>query len=236
MECLYSPHLKSESTNIILDSDESKHAKVLRLREHDLVLVSSGTGTLAKARIIEINQGLYTLSIEETRYNVHELSFRFGIALPLLSSKDRMEYVIEKLTELGITDIYPIISDRVQVHSFDVERLNAKAIAAMKQSKRSILPTLHALEQFSSLSDIAATYSTIIMGDIHGNTEFPKEDQLSKDKGLLLCIGPEGGFSEHEMSLLRSIPNIFPIRLGHSRLRAETAALALAAISSFHFD
>ncbi|MEY3312589.1 MAG: methyltransferase, partial [Bacteroidota bacterium] len=68
MECLYSPHLKSESTNIILDSDESKHAKVLRLREHDHVLVSSGTGTLAKARIIEINQGIYTLSIEETRH------------------------------------------------------------------------------------------------------------------------------------------------------------------------
>lgn len=236
MECLYSPHLTSESTIIILDSDESKHAKVLRLREHDHVLLSSGSGILAKARIMEINLGIYTLAIEEVRHNAHELSFRFGIALPLLSSRDRMEYIIEKLTELGITDIYPIISDRVQVHSFDMERFNAKAIAAMKQSKRSILPTLHALGQFDSLQGIATTYSTVIMGDIHGNTAFPREGQLSKNNGILLCIGPEGGFSEQELTLLRSFSNIFPIRLGHSRLRAETAALALAAISSFHFE
>lgn len=236
MECLYSPQLTSESTIITMDSDESKHAKVLRLREHDLVLVSSGTGILAKARIMEINQGIYTLAIEETRLNAHELSFRFGIVLPLLSSKDRMEYVIEKLTELGITDIYPIISDRVQVHAFDMDRLKAKALSAMKQSKRSTLPSIHELQEFSSIPSIATTYSTVIMGDIQGNTTFPIEGGISKDQGILICIGPEGGFSEQEVSLLRSIPNIFPIRLGHSRLRAETAALALAAISSFHFE
>jgi len=86
------------------------------------------------------------------------------------------------------------------------------------------------------LQGIATTYSTVIMGDIQGNTAFPKEEQLSKNNGILLCIGPEGGFSEQELTLLRSFSNIFPIRLGHSRLRAETAALALAAISSFHFE
>lgn len=237
MECLYSPLLQHDSQHIILSQDESKHAKVLRLQESDPVLISSGTGFLAKGRIKSINQGLYEILIEECRKHAHELSFRFGIALPLLSSKDRMEFVIEKLTELGITDIHPFISERVQTHSMDMDRLQAKSLAAMKQSKRSILPTIHSLSTFQELSLIADTYSVIIMGDVKGHSTLPSTfSEYFKDKGVLVCIGPEGGFSDQELTILRSFSHILPIRLGHTRLRAETAAIALTAISSMHFE
>ena len=232
MECLYSPLLQMDSHIIKLSHEESKHAKVLRLREADPILISSGNGFLAKGRVHAINQGIYEVLIEECRKHAHELSFRLGIALPLLSSKERMEFAIEKLTELGISDIHLFISDRVQTHTCDVDRLQTKALSAMKQSKRSILPIIHPIIPFDDLSDIAMKYSAIIMGDVKGNTSFPK--MVPTEYGLLVCIGPEGGFSDQEMSTLRSISHVFPIRLGHSRLRAETAAIALTALSSFH--
>ncbi len=232
MECLYSPLLQMDSHVIKLSLEESKHAKVLRLREADPILISSGTGFLAKGRVHAINQGIYEVLIEECRKHAHELSFRLGIALPLLSSKERMEFAIEKLTELGISDIHLFISERVQTHTCDVDRLQAKALSAMKQSKRSILPIIHSIIPFEELHLAAAEYSAIIMGDVKGNTSFPKE--LAKEQSMLICIGPEGGFSDQEMSSLRSFSHVFPIRLGHSRLRAETAAIALTALASFH--
>jgi 16S rRNA (uracil1498-N3)-methyltransferase len=234
MECLFAPDLCIDSTDITLSQEESKHAKVLRLKEGDSLLLSSGNGILAKGNIRQISKDTIQVSILECREMAHELPFSFGIMLPILSSKDRMEFAIEKLTELGIQDIYPFISARSQVQSIDIERLQSKALSAMKQCKRSILPRIHPLQSISDIELVRNSYQTLILGDVKGLTAIPASQQ--KHSSILICIGPEGGFSDEEQENLRSFTQTLPIRLGNSRLRAETAAIALTSIAAFHYS
>jgi 16S rRNA (uracil1498-N3)-methyltransferase len=234
MECLYTPDLSADSTHIILSQEEAKHAKVLRLKEGDSILLSSGKGILAKGNVQLISRDSVQVSILECREMAHELPFSFGIMLPILSSKDRMEFAIEKLTELGIQDIYPFVSTRSQVQTIDIDRLQLKALSAMKQSKRSILPRIHTMQYLSDIEHIAKTYQTMILGDIQGVISLPAIHE--KHSSVLICIGPEGGLSDEENAFLRTIPNNLSIRLGNTRLRAETAAIALASIAAFHYS
>jgi len=232
MECLYAPDLTVDSKEIQLTPDESKHAKVLRLQDGDALLLSSGMGILGKGHLQYISKDVIQVSIQECREMAHELPFSFGIMFPILSSRERMEFAIEKLTELGIQDIYPFRSARSQVHSIDIERLQSKALSAMKQCKRSILPRISPISNVLDIETIAQNYATMILGDIQGFTAIP--DSLEKRTSMLLCIGPEGGFSDEELTILRSFKQTIPIRLGNTRLRAETAGIALASIISFH--
>ena len=142
--------------------------------------------------------------------------------------------LVEKLTELGIQDIYPIRSARSQLQSIDIDRLQSKALSAMKQCKRSILPRIHPLQTISDIELLINNYQILILGDVKGLTAIPVSQQ--KHISILICIGPEGGFSDEEQEILRSFPQTLPIRLGHSRLRAETAAIALTSIAAFHYS
>ena len=232
MECLYAPDVTSDSSMIILSQEEAKHAKVLRLKEGDSILLSSGNGILAKGYVHQISKDVIQISILECRDHAHELPFSFGILLPILSSRERMEFAIEKLTELGVQDIYPFASSRSQVQSIDIDRLQSKALSAMKQCKRSVLPRISSLRQFSDIESIAQDYHTMILGDVKGLTAIPASKE--KHQSMLICIGPEGGFSDQELKIMRAFPQTLSIRLGNSRLRAETAAIALASITAFH--
>jgi 16S rRNA (uracil1498-N3)-methyltransferase len=232
MECLYAPNLTLDSTEISLSPEEARHAKVLRLQIGDALLLSSGMGILAKGHIRHISKDALHVIIQECREMAHELPFSFGIMLPILQSRERMEFAIEKLTELGIQDIYPFRSARCQVQSFDGERLQLKALSAMKQCKRSILPRISPLIPILDIDPIIDQYSTMILGDVKGYTAIP--DSLTQRSSVLICIGPEGGFTEEELTKLRSFSQTLPMKLGNTRLRAETAAIALTSIISFH--
>lgn len=232
MECLYAPDLNVDSIHINLSPDEAKHAKVLRLKEGDAILLSSGNGLLAKGQVGHFSLDTVQISILECRKHAHELPFSFGIMLPILSSRERMEFAIEKLTELGVQDIYPFASARSQVQSIDIDRLQSKALSAMKQCKRSVLPRISSQRKFSEIESIVKDYSTMILGDVKGFKAIPESH--GKQSSVLICIGPEGGFSDQELEILRAFPKILPIRLGNSRLRAETAAISLASIIAFH--
>jgi 16S rRNA (uracil1498-N3)-methyltransferase len=104
----------------------------------------------------------------------------------------------------------------------------------MKQCKRSILPRIHPLQSISDIELVKNNYQTLILGDVKGLTALPESQQ--KNSSILICIGPEGGFSDEEQENLRSFTQTLPIRLGNSRLRAETAAIALTSIAAFHYS
>ena len=234
MECLYTPDLTLTTKTINLSQDEIRHAKALRVEIGQRILLTSGKGLMAKAELIDNEK--YALKVLEIRENIHELPIRFGIAFSVLSSKERMEFAIEKLTELGITDFHFVDAAHSQIHTIDEERLLNKAIAAIKQSKRSILPIIHSISSTNGIQNFVKDYSAIVLADVHGNTSFPKQLLLENiPNGVLICIGPEGGYSDHEVSMIKSFPHCISISLANRRLRAETAAMALASICQFHW-
>ena len=231
MDCLYAPDLHEDSTIISVEKDEVKHAKSLRLKIGERVLLSSGTGLIALCTVESINSYQAVFSIHEIRKNIHELPGRFAIAIGILHNKDRMEYMIEKLTELGITDFYPLISTHAESHSCDEKRLMSKMVSALKQCKRSVLPVLHKPITINDLHTISSQYTIHILADPSGKNsiDYPQ----STNNSIIAFIGPEGGFSAQELQIISSIPTIQTLSLGNIRLRAETAAIAVSSIIQY---
>ena len=232
MDCLYAPELHEDSIYISIDQDEVKHAKALRLKIGERVLLSSGKGLIALCTVQSFNNQQAVFSIHEIRKNIHELPGRFAIAIGILHNKERMEYMIEKLTELGITDFYPLISTHAESHSCDEKRLMSKMVSALKQCKRSILPVLHKPITINDLLTVSTQYTINILADPSGknNIEYP---QSTNNNSIIAFIGPEGGFSAQELQIMSSIPTIQTLSLGNRRLRAETAAIALSSIVQY---
>ena len=138
----------------------------------------------------------------------------------VLDNKDRFEYALEKCTELGMTDFYPFYTKFSQKKHLKVERLEAKAIAAMKQCKRSRLVRIHDTIKAGDLIGIFAEYKRIVVLDEAGY--HPRLGDKGAD--TLVVGGPEGGLSDEEMQAIYSL-GAEGWNLGARRLRAETAAV-----------
>ncbi|MCB1721167.1 MAG: 16S rRNA (uracil(1498)-N(3))-methyltransferase [Alphaproteobacteria bacterium] len=136
--------------------------------------------------------------------------------------KHRMDFLIEKAVELDVTDLTPVITAHTQTHKINEQRLRAQIIEAAEQCERMSLPTLHKIK---TLPGILQKWNEQI--PIYWAAERLKDAPHIKDitNPKAFLIGPEGGFSEQENSLLQTQEIIRPISLGKNILRAETAAL-----------
>ncbi|TAE25480.1 MAG: 16S rRNA (uracil(1498)-N(3))-methyltransferase [Candidatus Kapaibacterium sp.] len=230
MECLYHEHLLESSSLLALEGETLKHAHVLRLREGEAVLLSNGRGLCAKTSVQKVGKNEILCVVQNFLPQHGELSFPFVLALGILDNRDRMEFAIEKAVELGVTEIFPLLTDngeRFAANRIKSERLAAKALAAMEQSQRACLPTIHAPCRVEEFIQQHPQESTIILADIHGS----KTQQLPLTQPVCVAVGAEGGFSERELLLLKNDPRCTAWNLAPRRLRAETAALTcLAAV------
>jgi 16S rRNA (uracil1498-N3)-methyltransferase len=217
MECLYNPDFDENSSSIILSDEEHKHTKALRLKPGDEVLITNGKSISAKCRMIDFSKTQSEFKIIKIFENFNEKEIKLSVALGLLDTKDRFEFALEKCIELGIKEFIPLISDYSSKKRPNISRLETKAIAALKQSKRSSLPKIHEPIELNDL--LKKNNSQIILCDENGNSDF------NKTLNPLLLVGPEGGFSNQEISLIKS-KNANLLSLGSSRLRAETALIA----------
>ncbi len=137
-----------------------------------------------------------------------------------LIKKDKFEWVAQKCTELGVTDIIPVISERSEKRGLDEKRLQKITIEATEQSGWGNVPTLHAIAPLDeALAYLENKGVKIYMLDMIGSK---KENSDGRDEAL--CIGPEGGWGEEDKSIFTK-HDVHIISLGTSTLRAETAAI-----------
>jgi 16S rRNA (uracil1498-N3)-methyltransferase len=228
MECIYLPELNEDSEIIQVENEEFKHLKALRLKEGDYIAVSNGAGLIAETKLINITKDKAKLQIVNRSLNFGELNCKLALALSILSDRTRFEFALEKAVEIGITDFYPMITDYCEKKTISIERLNSKAVAAMKQTKRSILPKVHQAIKLKELSSVAENYENIILTDWDGK----HPDDIKISGNTLILVGPEGGFSVQELEFLKSKIITDSIILGKRRLRAETAGVAALSIIS----
>lgn len=228
MECLYAPDFSLDSSDICVQGDEARHARALRLRVGDAVLLSNGEGLVARGTVAAAERDAYTISVVELLPNHGELPYRVAVALGILDNKDRMEFALEKAVELGATDFIPLHTRFCQRDKVNVERLQSKALAAMKQAQRACLLRVHEPVSVGALSEQWGGKTTLVVADENGeNNTWPKGD-------ICIVVGPEGGLSAEELETLYATPNCTRIVLAQRRLRAETAAVLAVGLAGIH--
>lgn len=228
MECLFSPDLTSESTSLILHQSELKHLRALRLRGGERIALSNGTGLIAHCRV-EFDGGEVKLLVEEIFPNFGERSNELILVMAVISDRDRLEFALEKGIELGVTDFVFFNAERSQRDSLNIERLHAKSLSAMKQSKRSCLPSIHHSPDIQSALQRVLGIERIILTDFNG-----KSPTLGISCPSAVVIGPEGALTKEEISIVESDNRTVSWTLGERRLRAETAAVvALSLLQEF---
>jgi len=136
--------------------------------------------------------------------------------------KSRMDMLIEKAVELGVTDLHPILTARTQNTKLKNERIESQIREAAEQCERLSIPTLHAMVNIKNLTTEQTIHACIERDE--EREEFLFIGNL-REQNLAFLVGPEGGFTDEEISMLCAMPNINPISLGKRIYRAETASI-----------
>ena len=233
-----------EENNIVITGSDVNHIKnVLRLEKGDWIIACDGNGRDYVSRIGEISSDSVVLNVEKEQSSDTELDCRI-VLFQGLPKKDKMEFIIQKAVELGVYKIVPVSMKNCVVKLDEkkaakkVERWQAIAESAAKQSKRTIIPLIDkpvsyklALEKAGKLDVTLVPYENErgmaatrqIMG------------QIKKGQSIGIVIGPEGGFAPEEIKLADD-NDMHRISLGRRILRTETAGLATLAMLVFNLD
>lgn len=223
MQLFYNSEIKNNSNTFSFDKEESKHiVKVLRKKEGDKIFITNGLGYLFESKIIIASEKKCEVKITKESYKQPD-SFYTHIAVAPTKMNDRMEWFLEKATEIGIHEITPIICDHSERKVYKIDRAEKIIQAAMKQSLHYYLPKINEpilLSQFVKSNFEGQRF--IAHCEETDKKSFQKT--IAKNEKVTILIGPEGDFSTKEINL--ALANHFiPVTLGNTRLRTETAAL-----------
>lgn len=210
-----------------LSEETSKHCtQVLRMKLGEHLQLTNGLGILYKAAIISEDKKKTVVLIEEA-VTIPAPSRKISVAISLLKTTTRFEWFLEKATEIGVTEIQPVIASRTEHHRFRHDRMNAILIAAMLQSQQAWLPVLQEPLAYADLIKKSTHTQKLIAHCEKEKKQFIKDLPASTDTQIL--IGPEGDFSLEEIKL--ALDNHYlPVSLGETRLRAETAGVVAATL------
>lgn len=209
-----------------LDAEEMRHAiTVLRKKVGDELAFTDGKGMFYTGLIEKVTKKETWLEIVSAQLQTPQ-PYQVNIAVAPTKSFDRMEWCIEKLTEVGIHAIIPMFCERSERQKWNADRARKIAISAMKQSKRAYIPECASPMKFTEVVT-NATSSSIKYIALQSAESISAGKHYKPGSDVLILIGPEGDFTDKEISMASSV-GFVPLSLGGSRLRTETAALVAA--------
>jgi 16S rRNA (uracil1498-N3)-methyltransferase len=221
MALFYVPNLASGN---VLPEEESQHAvKVLRLQVGDAIVVVDGVGGFYNARITNPHHKHCGFEITETILEYGKRDYKLHIAIAPTKNIERLEWFIEKATEIGIDEITPVICRFSERKIVKEERLEKIIVSAAKQSVKAYFPQLNPLCTFDELMKKHSASQKFI-AHCYEEDKRLLQTEISKSKDVLILIGPEGDFSKEEVQKAISL-GFVPVSLGNSRLRTETAGV-----------
>jgi 16S rRNA (uracil1498-N3)-methyltransferase len=222
MHCFYEPNLTGES--VLLSEEESKHAvRVLRLSTGDKVELLDGKGTRAVAEVSDDHPKRCVLRIVSRNNETTGRNFHLHIAVAPTKNIDRIEWFVEKATEIGVDEITFLNCEHSERDTIKTERIEKVAISAMKQSQQSHLPKINELTSFHKfISDCESEIRLIAHCEDSERKDL--RDYSFGNKSAVILIGPEGDFSQEEIQAAIEAKFV-PVVMGSTRLRTETAAL-----------
>ena len=223
MQLFYNPNITETTETFFFDKEESKHIiKVLRNKDNDILHVTNGLGVLFKTKIVLASDTKCMVKIisiiksEKPKYKLH-------LAVAPTKLNDRYEWFLEKATEMGISEITPIICENSERKFIKTDRFDKIIQSAMKQSNQYFLPILNEPIPFKELISKNISGQKFI-AHCEETDKKTLKNSLKINQDLIILIGPEGDFSKSEIQL--AIQNKYlPVTLGSNRLRTETAAI-----------
>ena len=207
-----------------LPEDEAAHAlRVLRMTMGDTLTVTDGRGTLFQARLSAISGRHCTVSITGAQPQPPLWRGHLHLAIAPTKNMDRMEWLIEKATEIGIDEITFLCCRYSERRVVKTDRIRRVAVAAMKQSLKARLPQVNEMTDFDPF--ITQPHGgQCFIAHCHPGPKPHLLASLDADRDAVVLIGPEGDFSPEEVA--QAVAHGYqPVSLGPSRLRTETAAL-----------
>ncbi|MGV3764344.1 16S rRNA (uracil(1498)-N(3))-methyltransferase [Parapedobacter sp.] len=224
MHLFYTPDIQPQHTAFILNEEESKHAvRVLRLSAGQQVQLIDGRGGRYTAVMADAHPKRAVLEIVAVRASEGNHPYHLHIAIAPTKNMDRMEWFLEKATEVGVDEITPIICDHSERTTVKAERLHKVAVAAMKQSQRAYLPQVNPAIDFAAFVERELPGKRFIAHCADGDKKYFSQ-LLKPGESATVLIGPEGDFSTAEIdAAIRR--GFIPTTFGPMRLRTETAAL-----------
>ncbi len=227
-EYFYVPPESIHPPALTITGSELTHlARVMRMREGDAIRVVDGKGVSYEALITSVARHEATCRITSRTDRLHEPSRMLTLGAGMLKNPSRFDYLVEKATEIGAACIVPLITERTIPRHARTERWQKLCVAAMKQSGRCVLPEVRQPLPFSEF--IASSDPRAMKFIPHGGSEgMLSSFRAAGDAPVVVCIGPEGGFSDQEVAAAGEA-GFQPVSLGARRLRTETAAVAACA-------
>jgi 16S rRNA (uracil1498-N3)-methyltransferase len=224
MQIFYAPDITG--TNYTLDPNESKHLiRVLRMAKGAHVRLIDGKGNLYEGIINEPDQTGCIIEITGKTADFEKRDYRLHMAISPIKNPERFEWLIEKIVEIGVDEITPLICKNTEKPGIKSARINNIIVSAMKQSLKANRPVLN---DPCSFKDFICTDRGQIRMIAHCNDSIARNrlsDVYSKNENAVIMIGPEGDFSTEEIN--SAVGRGFKsIHLGPSRLRTETAGIA----------
>ncbi len=218
---------------IKINEEEQQHiVKVLRMREGEEISITDGEGNLATGNLIFEGKKV-SLDVKEVKENLPDFSPKLHIAIAPTKNIDRIEFFVEKATEMAISEITILQTEKTERKNLNIDKLRKQAIAASKQSLRFHFPKINDL---TKLSDFIKTVDSKTTFVAHCDVSFERKElknlqksfDSAQDDNITFLIGPEGDFSEKEIKMLAE-KGIKAVSLGNQRLRTETAGVFVAA-------
>lgn len=227
----YLPGNQIKGDHAVLSSEEARHAvQVLRGKAGDEVIAVDGEGGWYRVQLTTLSKRHAEGLILERKQNVGEPAYRLTLAVALLKNQKRFDFIVEKASELGVTRLVPLITERTEKRNMRSQRAENVLVAAMKQCGRSRLVEVTEVMTWSDCLQLMPGAHRWLCHE-----KASKSDRLIEKLGCvaegdecLIGIGPEGGFSDGEVT--EAVAAGFHLTsLGNRRLRAETAAISACA-------
>ncbi len=218
----YAPDIEDEL--YLPDSDSAHCCRVLRMKEGDKIEVVDGKGFCYECLITDANPHKTHVSVVNCREIPDTFGQRIVLAVAPPKNIDRMEWLVEKAVEIGVSEIIPVRCARSERKDIKISRLEKIMISAMKQSLKARLPELREMTDFKAFVDLSSTEQKVVGYCSETVRRIDFSTLYQRERSITIFIGPEGDFTPEEIDYCMA-GGFIPVTFGNSRLRTETAAL-----------
>jgi len=222
--------------DLILEKEDAHYLKnVMRLREGDNVFLFNSKDGEFKGEIISSDKKNTKVKLISKIENINKPG-NISLIFSLIKSS-KLDYLIQKCTEVGVKSFFPIISEKSVAKNLNIQRIETIIKESCEQSNQLYVPAIHAVEKLEKKIKSLDKNSIVFFADINSsNKKIEEVLKNNKNREFYLLVGPEGDFSLKERGLLKSMSNCIPFSLGQNILRSETAAVVGLTILNYQIN